>query len=334
MENKYKCRLVFYHSKPGFFRIDEPSIEYSINKDLIVYLVPRDADKLINATKYHVECGGFMSMGEAKECGEKLRIHLRMLNCMLDLGLTIPSTDGTSGSVSESIKHNLRNQGIELLDTIVGLHVFPDDENHFEHVTSAKMNVYPSDPYYVLEGIKKSWMNTFEFNEKASEVLEILNIAACEKSPKIKYLATYLAMEQMIKRKMRSEEALGLIDDFIQITDNSNLSQSELTSLAGALGSLKEQSFSSAFVSFSKRITSPKKINEMPVTKFVSKCISLRNKIAHNVTIDHLSGLDEYTTQLRNMVMSMLWAENNFPELSVYRPSDQVGMEKMETRAL
>ncbi len=331
---KYKFRLVFFHSRPGFFCIDSESIDYPLNEELVIQIVPRDSDNLLNASKYHIECGGFSSYQDAQNCGEKLRTHLRMLNCMLDLGLSIPSIDGKSGTVSEGIKNQIREDGGELLDTIVGLHVYPDDGKHFEHVTSGKMNVYPSEPYYVLKGLKESWNNTFELNESAAEVIEILNISVREVSPKVKYLATYLAMEQVIERKMRSEAAQDLIDQFIQLTNDSELPKPEKGSLAGALGSLKEQSFSSAFTSFSKRITSPETINEMPVTKFVSECIKLRNKIAHNVEIDAMPKIEEYTKHLRSMAMSILWAENNFPNLSVYRPADQIEMEKMEIRVL
>jgi hypothetical protein len=330
----YKFRLVFYHSRPGFFRIDDKSIDYSLSEDLVVHVVPRDSDSLISASKYHIECGGFSTSQDAENCGEKLRNHLRMLNCMLDLGLSIPIIDGKSGSVSNGVKEKIRKNGGELIDTIVGLHVFPDDGSHFEHVASGKMNVFPSDPYYVLKGLKDSWNHTFELNENASEVLEILNISVREASPKVKYLATYLAMEQIIKRKMRSEKAQGLIDRFIQQANDSDLPESEKESLAGALGYLKEQSFSSGFTSFAKRIISPKTINNISVTKFVSECIKLRNKIAHNVAIESMPKIEEYTKHLRNMAMSILWVEYRLPNLSVYRPADQIEMEKFEIRVL
>jgi hypothetical protein len=196
---KYKFRLVFFHSRPGFFRIDEKSTEYPLNEELVIQIVPRDSDNLLNASKYHIECGGFLSSQDAQTCGEKLRTHLRMLNCMLDLGLSIPSIDGKSGTVSEGIKNKIREEGGELLDTIVGLHVYPDDDKHFEHVVTGKMNVFPSDPYYVFKGLKDSWDNSFELNESVSEVIEILNISVRESSPKVKYLATYLAVEQIIE---------------------------------------------------------------------------------------------------------------------------------------
>ncbi|MCC8988784.1 MAG: hypothetical protein LM523_13925 [Candidatus Contendobacter sp.] len=330
----FKFRLVFFHPNPGFFRIDEESINYQVDSNLSIIIVPRDANKLNEATKYHIESGGFSSIEQAKSCGEKIRTHLRLLNCLFHLGLTIPIVDGTSGSVSTAIKNKIRQDGGELIDTIVGLHIYPDDGVHFEHVASGKMNVYPSDPYYVLKSIKDTWSNNYNLNEQATEVIEILNISVRETSPKIKFLAAYLAMEQIIKREMRTEKAQQLIDEFICLTSYSEILDPEKTSLIGALGHLKEQSFSSAFTAFARRITSPTTIFNMPVVKFVSECIKIRNKIAHNVAIDKMSELENFTNNLRNMAMSILWSKNNFPELSAYRPADQVEMQKFEIRFL
>ena len=141
-------------------------------------------------------------------------------------------------------------------------------------------------------------------------------------------------MEQIIKRQMRSDKAGKLIDRFIEITNNSDITDAEKSSLSGSLGFLKEQSFSSAFSSFSKRITSPKTINGKPVKKFVSDCIKLRNKIVHNAAIESTVNIDEYTKHLREMAMSILWKENNFPNFSVHRPADQISIEKMEIKAM
>lgn len=331
---KYKFRLVFFHSRPGFFRIDEELLEYSLSEDLVLQVVPRDAEALLTASKYHIDCGGFSSLQDAQNCGEKLRTHLRMLNCIFDLGLSIPCIDGKSGVVSEGIKEQVRQSGGKLLDTIAGLLAYPDDNKHFEHVLSGAMNVFPSEPCYVLDGLKDSWENTFELNGAAAEVLEILNISVRETSPKVKYLATYLAVEQLIERRMRSDSAQELIDKFIELTNKSELPEVERESLSGSLGYLKEQSFSSAFTSYAKRITSPETINEMPVTKFVSECIKLRNKIAHNAAIDGMPNIGEYTKQLRSMVLSILWTENEFPSFSTYRPGDQIEIEKMDIRIL
>lgn len=330
----YRFRVVFFHSRPGFFRLDEEVIEFQIESNLVVTVVPRDANKLIDATKYHIESRGFSNIEKAKECGEKIRTHLRLLNCLLHLGLTIPISDGEIEQVSAAIKEKALELGGKIIDTIVGLHVFPDDGLHFEYVQSGKMNVYPSDPLYVLQSIKESWGDIYKLDEHASFVIELLNISVRESSPKIKFLATYMAMEQIIKKGMRSAEAQQLIDQLVQFTKESKISDQEKTSLIGALGHLKEQSFSSAFSAFSKRITSPTVIFNMSVPKFVSGCIEIRNKIAHNVSVENIPELENYTANLRSFAMSILWSDYNFPKLSVYRPPDQIEIEKFEIRIL
>lgn len=141
-------------------------------------------------------------------------------------------------------------------------------------------------------------------------------------------------MEQLIKREMRSKDACELINKFISLVENSRLPENEKLSLGGALGYLQEQSFSSAFSSFSKQLTSPKEINGMPTHKFVSECIKFRNKLAHHADANELRHLEEYTKHLRDMVSGIMWSRYNFPEISVYRPSHTIEIEKMEIRTL
>jgi len=331
---KYKFRLVFYHSQPGFFRVDEASVKFEITDGLCVEIFPRNSDLLSDATEYHIDSGDFDAEDDARTVGEKVRQHLRMLNCILNLGLSIPIKDGNSGSSSEGIKEKVRAEGGELLDTMIGLHVFPDDERHFEHVMSGELDVYPSEPLYVLNALKDTWLSTFKLSEAASEALEILNISVHEMSPKVKFLTTYLAMERLIKREMRSKDACKLIDELISFTKESDLPEGEEQSLIGSLGYLKEQSFSSAFRSYAKRITSPREINGIPIQKFVSECIEIRNKIAHNASTEELKDIEEYTNYLREMVLSVLWTKYKLPDVSVHRPADTVSVEKLEYRMM
>lgn len=330
---KYKFRLVFHHLRQGFFRIEKSSEIFDLSSNLHIEVFPRDADLLINASKYHIDSSSFNCEREAKKTGEKLRTHFRMLNCILNLGLSIPINDGTGGSISEEIKQKIKSEGGTLLDTIIGLHVYPD-EDHFEHVMSGKMNVFPSEPLYVFDALKETWSSTFVLDEKATEVFDILNISVSETSAKVRFLTTYLAMEQVIEKNMRSNDACKLIDQFISITKKSDISKPEKDSLVGTLGFLKEQSFSSAFSSFSKLITSPKEIYNRPVETFVSECIFIRNKIAHNALIDSSTNLEKYSEHLREMILAILWSKYDFPEISLYRPADTISMEKMEIRMM
>ncbi len=141
-------------------------------------------------------------------------------------------------------------------------------------------------------------------------------------------------MEQIISKDKRSEDARKLIGELIEKVKTSDLKDSEKDSLKGALSSLTEQSFSSAFKALSYKVKSPKAINGESVPEFVSKCIEIRNKIAHNAIIDKNVKLEKYTTNLRRMILGLIWSRNNLPNISLQRPADKVSIEKMEIKLM
>lgn len=87
---------------------------------------------------------------------------MRLLNAVLGLGLNVPVGDKVSARVSEEIKNKLKSeQGATVVDSVWGASVFPDDGHHFEYVIRGNFVVSPSNPEYLLEGIKKLWnLNT------------------------------------------------------------------------------------------------------------------------------------------------------------------------------
>lgn len=297
-------------------------------------LVARDADELRNAAKFHFDSAGYPNEQKAREAGERLRSRLKVINCALGLGMTIPTVDGNSGFVSEEIKEKAQKSGGVLLDTIVGLKIYPDDGTHLEFVSAGKIKAYPSDPLYVLKGLKQIWDIDIKYDDQAGDALEILSLATKETSPKTKFLTTYLAMERLIETEPRTDSAQLLIDNFIEQVKKSHLKREEVDSLVGSLGHLKRQSFSSAFSGFAKRISNPKEINGTPVQKFVSECISARNRIAHNATENEILDLNGLTKGLREMVLGIIWTRNKIPVFSIQVPADQVNIEEFEIKLL
>lgn len=330
----YRFRLTFHHHSTGLFRFEENSLPLVMDDGTELTLVARDADELRNAAKFHFDSAGYPNEQKAREAGERLRSRLKVINCALGLGMTIPTVDGNSGFVSEEIKEKAQKSGGVLLDTIVGLKIYPDDGTHLEFVSAGKIKAYPSDPLYVLKGLKQIWDIDIKYDDQAGDALEILSLATKETSPKTKFLTTYLAMERLIETEPRTDSAQLLIDNFIEQVKKSHLKREEVDSLVGSLGHLKRQSFSSAFSGFAKRISNPKEINGTPVQKFVSECISARNRIAHNATENEILDLNGLTKGLREMVLGIIWTRNKIPVFSIQVPADQVNIEEFEIKLL
>jgi hypothetical protein len=332
---RYKFRLTFFHPSSGFFQSEKSTIPFFIEKGRKFILTARDADTLIKATKFHIDGIGFLDAESAYEYGEKLRIKLRVLNAMLSMGFTIPLVDGTSGKVSDDIKKDIfEKTGAVYLDTIVGLEVFPDDKKHFEHVLSAKINVAPSDPLYLINAIKSIWPIDMDLDARSEDALNILNISIAETSPSAQFLTTFLALERLIVRLQRNEIALSLLKEFQNAVSDSQLSKIEKESLKGALGNLHEESFSNALIKFSYRIKEPTNIAGKTPRAFFSECIRVRNLIAHDSTLDPSFDLRTLTQNLRNVVISLIWTNQKLPSVSVYQPHSNISFESMEIRIL
>jgi hypothetical protein len=147
---EYRFRLTFHCRAPGFFKNDQEYTEFQIANGPTIQLVARDAETLTLATRFHFEAGGFHTEEFARNVGERLRLRLRILNSMLDLGISVPIGDKRSGGISDEIKKKaFENTGGIAMDNIAGLAIYPDDGQHFEYVTDARATVNPSDPTFL-----------------------------------------------------------------------------------------------------------------------------------------------------------------------------------------
>ncbi len=321
----YCFRLTFSHSSLGLFSFNEKSIPLDLQTDRSYELTARDSDTLEHARKFHIEGCGYEDKQSAIDAGERLRVRLRVLNAMLDLGITIPLVDTTSGGASASVKENLfENTGAIALDTIVGLGVFPDDGLHFEYVISGEIDVKPSSEQYILDAIRDLLSIEMTLDERAEDAINIVNISTTESSPRAKFLTTFLALERLIDRFSRSDSAKSLLFSFRSYVDESELSESEKNSLKGALAMLCEESFSSALTRFARSIKTPMEIGGLPVKKFFSKCIGIRNRIAHNAALDPDIDLNAMSNELRKIVLAIIWNTHGIPSVSIDVPASAV----------
>ncbi len=144
-------------------------------------VLPRNAETLDRATNFHIDGVGFLSADEARAASEALRIRLRLLNAILGLGLNIPVGDKISGQVSQEIKNKVSlEQGATVVDSVWGAAIFPDDGLHFEYVLTGNIDVRPSDPTYILEGLKMLWSLDVNLDQQSEDALHILCLATQE----------------------------------------------------------------------------------------------------------------------------------------------------------
>jgi hypothetical protein len=218
------------------------------------------------------------------------------------------------------------------IDSTWGVSIFPDDGRHFEYVLAGNLTVQPSDASYIVAALRILWSFEISLDQHSETALQILGLATLETSDKAAFLTSYLALEQLIERKPRNAASQALIHQFQAQVDkaatrkHSPLTEAEAKSLNGALAALKEESFSSALTRFVRSITAPTHIKGVPLRRFVSNCISARNRIAHNAEPDTKLQLPDLTAGLREFVLTLIWTRNNLPPLSISIPPSAVSI--------
>jgi hypothetical protein len=180
----FRFRLRLAARLPGKLPFTKPEVQVEVSEGLTFEIAARNAETLDVATNFHVDGTGFESAEAATLAAEALRVRLRLLNAILGLGLNVPVGNKVSAQVSEEIKNKLKSeQGATIIDSVWGASVFPDDGHHFEYVVSGNVVVSPSDPEYLLEGIKKLWNLDISLDKQSEDALQILCLATHRRLP-------------------------------------------------------------------------------------------------------------------------------------------------------
>lgn len=329
----FRFRLRLAARQSGKLPFPKSEVQIKLSDELTLEVAARNADTLNAATNFHIDGTGFTSAEAAALAAEGLRVRLRLLNAILGLGLNIPVGNKVSAQVSEEVKSKLKSeQGATVVDSVWGASVFPDDGLHFEYVVSGNIVVGPNDPEYLLEGIKKLWALDISLDKQSEDALQILCLATQETSDKAAFLTSYLALEELVERRPRSDAAKEVLQHFkkelIELgADNAHsLLPEEARSLVGVLGSLSEESFSSALSRLGKQITQPTELCGVPVPKLLSACIHARNKIAHHAEPETAIPLGELAKALRKFVLMLIWTRNKLPNFTLNTPPSAVSI--------
>ena len=329
----YRFRLRLASRQPGKFAFEQGEVQIRVSETVTLEIAARNAETLDAATNYHIDATGFPSPEAARDAAEALRVRLRLLNAVLGLGLSIPVGDSITAQVSDDVKAKMKTeQGVTAVDSVWGVNVFPDDGHHLEYVVSGNIVVRPSDPSYILEGLKTLWGFPVSLDEESEVALNILSLATQETSEKAAFLTAYLALEQLIERRPRSEAARNVLRRFqveletLAADPSHHLSDAEARSISGVLGSLTEESLTSALTRLGKQISAPAEIGGMKPDALLSACIDARNEIAHKAEPKTGVPLAKLTKALRELVLGVIWTRNRLPAFSMNTPPSAISV--------
>ena len=323
--SQFLFRLTAWSHRAGIFRFEEESLTIELEEGVNVEVVPRDAGSLKDAKRIHFQRGAFETEEKAREEGERLRVRLRVLNAVLGLGLNVPSDDVVTSSSNEKHKTEVeREHGVRLVDSVSGLQVLPDDGRHMELVMSARAENHPSDPAYLGAALAELWSMDVVLDDQTEDALNMINLATLERSERTAFLITYLALESLVSRRSRSQEAQDLIDVFVKSIQKSTLRDGEATSLISGIGGLKVESFRSALMRIADHNDENITIEGLSLRDFFNECVNVRNDVAHRTQVKSDLSLGKLTRGLRRVVLMLIWSRNHIPSLSIDVPASQV----------
>lgn len=328
-------RITFSAPKNKVFPITQPSVEFKLPPDKVATLVARNAASIADATSLHIDVGGFPDEKSARACGERLRLNLRVLNAVLHLGLDVPMTDSISGQFADHVKAaaNAKSGGI-LVDSIRGVHVFPDDGQHFEAFASGHFSVFPSDPTYALNSLTDLWKLDLSFDSRSEDSLNLLGTAAAEANPRTAFLTTYFALELLVDRLPRSSAAKALLNTIEHTLIASSLPDDEKASLRGAISSLHVEPYGAAFKRLAASIQTPSEISGYSIQDLLRVCQKTRNDIAHGTPLPADLDLGNLSSALRSMALMMIWSRCKLPTFTTQRPASMIRADHMDLRVL
>ena len=141
-------------------------------------------------------------------------------------------------------------------------------------------------------------------------------------------------LERMIDRPPRSVAAQKLIEELQKQVQKTALDDRDKKSLVDSLGELRKQSPRTALLALVDRINQPPTICGMHAREFLSKCVGIRNSIAHDARLDDSIDLAKLSDGLRHFIMSLIWTMNHIPDVSVNVPASTVQLDSLEMRMI
>lgn len=328
-QQPHRFRLRLASGRPGVLTIAEPHLSFQV-AGMSLVLAARNAATLKDATSFHIDAGGFESAAAAREAAERLRVRIRVLNALTNLGINAPD-DGVDQQTSAEVKAQvLAKSGGVLLDGNLGVLVYPDDGRHAEGFITARLEVTPADFAFVFEGLEQLWGIDVGMDEKSLLSLQLLGASTFQPSASAAFLTCYLALQQLIATNRRRSEVVEEIDAFARkiedlaaATSDEKLAR-DLKSLRGSLDRLHDESFGSALRRYAARLEDEVEYCGMRLEDFLRLCVKTRNDLAHDAAPATKIPIEHMAQALRQFTLSVLWTRNKLTSFTLQTPPSRI----------
>lgn len=331
--SSYKARLIFAARAPGLLNWDTPRHSWTLPTGHRAELRSRPDGSLAEATEFHIDVVGFATVEEARTTGEQLRGALRLANAVLGIGLNVPAAaqEIPRARIATDMKEEIaRSCGTAVAECVFGLNVLKQDEE-VEYVVKGRLSTSPRDSTFMLDAIDSLWGLEDRLDTPSRTACELLNTAARDPSPRSGFLVSFLALDVLLERRKRPEEAQEVLKTLRRAIDGSSLPQAEQERLHSFIGQWKHTSLGAEIERFVEAGANAEIVVQGErLGPFLDACMKLRHCLAHPTSSDDGSStasereLNKRRLGLREVVRGLVWARNSLPDLKIDYPGDAV----------
>ena len=284
-------------------------------------------EKSINdADRWTLIGKGFESEEQARSAAEcfqdALMLSLAGLRVGVDIGERTPK-----GSLTEAGRvHIERRQGSRVLNDEHGLMTFSSTPwPKFFSLDAAATRGVPIAKFQEMFASVVS--NNVRMDRKERISISLFNSSFFSPNADGRLLSLVMAIEVLIDPQPKSQDAMELVQSFIDAAKSSTLVSAEKNSLAGSLRWLKDESIQQAGKNLVTARLGERIYMGKPAKKFFTDVYNLRSRLVHGT--DPFPSFDDVASIVGDVevfVSDLLWAGHLPPEEQPYRTVRSVEM--------
>lgn len=260
-----------------------------------------DSEKISTARRFSISCSGLDSQETASDIGMRVKHALLIAGAQLKMGVDVGKDIATSG-VGKFLRDQAMEHGVQSLNDIHGLLVFPDDMPvNFIRVFSVKV-IVGRPPEKFTEALIHGYELAPSLDQKIILALEMYSASHFESSLRARFLTLVTAVEVLADQEELDEEVRLHIENLIEETKRSNIPFGRKELLSSRLGQLKKESINSAC----KGLVT-KYLDDESASQFTNY-YSIRGKILHNGVVPKGVNLGSEVPKLDKMISQLLLA--------------------------
>lgn len=241
------------------------------------------AESLNDARWLQLTGRGYQTEEGARQVGESARelINFLQVERRVDIDLGDNQERGRVGDVLKERIKSSSEKNIEIYDSVHGLAIYPEDPTPIISTSRAEFTVERHWERDLQELLPDLYESDLSLDKRTSLSCSLYGTAQSANSPRAAFLFLVTAIESLLEPSDRSEQAVSLVDRFIEEVEEAGLDDAERNSLLGSLGQLKTDSITRTGEQLVERHLGETEYNETKAPDFFGECYNIRSELLH-----------------------------------------------------